>query len=259
MSSITVHAPKITILDQAINMIDGLYSLNDMHRASGSDKKYQPSNFMRNKETKELVEELQAEYSSSSDMRNLEPVRALRGVQKDNTPQGTYVCKDLVYRYAMWISPKFALLVIRTFDKLVTGELKVKPTGLSTTEDRKPLVNAVNIFCNRTGSFYADVWKMVHQKFNVDGVEQLTVEQVPEAVTYIHWLTMTANTRNHTNQINAENAHALAIHMNNCADWFDAVREPLSQLNPQLTSSISGQFYEGRSTARLVRRELISA
>lgn len=188
MSSITTYAPQITILDQAINMIDGLYSLNDMHKASGSDKKHQPAFFMRNKETKDLVDELKDEYSSSANMQNKEPVRAVRGIQKDNKPQGTYVCKELVYRYAMWISPKFALLVIRTFDKLVTGELRVQPTGISTIADRKPLGAAVNTFCAKTGAFYPDVWKMVHQRFDLEGVHEMTVEQVPQAIDYVHGL-----------------------------------------------------------------------
>ena len=180
MSSLTVYAPQITILDQAINMIDGLYSLNDMHRASGSDKKHQPAFFMRNQETKDLITEVEITD-------NIKAVKRIQG-GNDKSKQGTYVCKDLVYRYAMWISPKFALLVIRTFDKLVTGELRVQPTGISTVADRKPLVAAVNTFCAKTGAIYSDVWKMIHQRFSLESVNNMTVEQVPQAIDYVHGL-----------------------------------------------------------------------
>lgn len=187
MSSLTVYAPQITILDNVVNMIDGLYSLKDLHKASGGDNKHAPFRFMRNAETKELI----AEIERSPDMVNGVTNKAFKVVQGGTaSKQGTYACKDLVYRYAMWISPKFALLVIRTFDKLVTGELKVQPTGISTVADRKPLVAAVNTFCAKTGAIYSDVWKMTHQRFGLEGVHEMTVEQVPQAIDYVHGLLM---------------------------------------------------------------------
>jgi hypothetical protein len=67
--------------------------------------------FMRRAETAELV----AEISNTGDSR-IPSVETKRGAGG-----GTYVSKELVYAYAMWISPSFNLKVIRAFDDMVTG------------------------------------------------------------------------------------------------------------------------------------------
>lgn len=110
----------LTIIDNNIHHIDGLYSLNDLHKASGGEKRHQPSNFLRKIEAREVVEELEKEYSSN--MRNTKPLVVYRG-NGAKSKRGTYVCKELVYSYAMWISAKFHLKVVRAFDDFVTGKV----------------------------------------------------------------------------------------------------------------------------------------
>ncbi|KQN56742.1 KilA-N domain-containing protein [Erwinia sp. Leaf53] len=87
----------------------GRYCLNDLHRAAGGETRHKPAFWLRNEQIEQLVTELQKSNSL--------PVEVIRG----GNQQGTYVCKELVYAYGMWISPAFHLKVIRTFDAIVTG------------------------------------------------------------------------------------------------------------------------------------------
>lgn len=89
----------------------GRYCLNDLHKASGGEAKHRPSLWSENKQTKDLVAAIEAEAG----------IPALVMIHGGMT-SGTYVAKDLVYSYAMWISPAFSLKVIRAYDRLVSGE-----------------------------------------------------------------------------------------------------------------------------------------
>ncbi len=89
----------------------GRFCLNDLHRAAGGAKRHQPSDWQRLKQTEELV----AELANSGDSR-FYPVHSVAGRNG-----GSYVARELVYAYAMWISPSFHLQVIRAYDQLVAG------------------------------------------------------------------------------------------------------------------------------------------
>ncbi len=112
----------LTVLNTEIRIHDGLYSLNDLHRAAGGEKKHEPHRWLRNDQTKALIEEIEC----SPDL-GITPVKVIKGNRADGAPQGTYACKELVYAYAMWISAKFHLHVIRAFDALVSGEQPQEP------------------------------------------------------------------------------------------------------------------------------------
>lgn len=57
----------------------------------------------------------------------------------------------------------------------------------STKDDRTPLKDAVNMLIGKsTNLSYSDAWRMVHQRFAIGSVKELTVEQLPAAVEYVH-------------------------------------------------------------------------
>lgn len=93
---------SLTLGTSAIRTHDGLFSLNDLHKAAGNEKRHYPSYFLVNLQTKELVTELETT--------GIPVVKTIEGRNG-----GTYACKELVIAYAAWISAKFHLKVIRVF------------------------------------------------------------------------------------------------------------------------------------------------
>lgn len=118
----------LTIAGCAIGRDDeGRYSLNDLHQAAGGHLKHRPKYWLENKQTQELIDELRKPLILSDDgippsdrIKHLEPVHIVKSFF---LTQGTFVVKELVYSYAMWISPAFHLQVICAYDGLVTGAL----------------------------------------------------------------------------------------------------------------------------------------
>ncbi|MDL2169780.1 KilA-N domain-containing protein [Asaia sp. HumB] len=103
----------LTILETKIRRdIEGRYCLNDCHRAAGGAKKDGPSYYLATEGAKKLV----AEMEGHTDF----PVGPTN-IINDGKNNGTYVAKELVYAYAMWISPSFNLKVIQAFDALMMG------------------------------------------------------------------------------------------------------------------------------------------
>ena len=107
---------NLTILNNSIRSYGNLYSLNDLHQASGGLDKHSPFRFMRNESTQELISEMKNEMNTKSGVQKEAQgsdliFKTLRG----RNIQGTWACEELVLSYAMWISPKFHLIVLRAF------------------------------------------------------------------------------------------------------------------------------------------------
>lgn len=172
---------------------EGRYCLNDLHRASGGEKRHQPSDWLRLAQTQELIDEIASVPGiPGTDTGN--PVSVVRG----GLQQGTYVCRELVYAYAQWVSPKFHLHVIRTFDAVVTGHkqaaggefsqgvfrefqftrLELVKTVADMTEHSLRLANLLGLRDNQ-GRFYAD--KLVKRQIGIGPIELLGLPSLTAA------------------------------------------------------------------------------
>ena len=89
--------------------LEGRYCLNDLHKASGGENKLRPSLWLENKQTIELIGEC-----------SIAGIPAIQSKQQ----LGTFVTKELVYAYAMWISPAFHLKVIRAYDTMQLDSMR---------------------------------------------------------------------------------------------------------------------------------------
>jgi hypothetical protein len=95
--------------------VDGRFSLTDLWKASGSEHKFKPNYWLENNSTQEKIEYLKSRNSGF-----------LPIVTKAGKNGATFACKQLVYDYAMWLSPEFNFKVIDTFDDYINSQLKEK-------------------------------------------------------------------------------------------------------------------------------------
>ena len=87
---------------------------------------------------------------------------------------------------------------VRPFRKWVTSEVlpAIRKTGgyqitaKTTADDRTGLRQAVAALVGRKGIDYSTAYGMIHQRFNVGAIEDLPAEKLPEAVAYVHALTL---------------------------------------------------------------------
>ena len=158
---------------------DGRYCLNDLHKASGDDKKHFPAYFLRNQQTKDLIDVIEGEKddmqicisknsnsanSHSSKSNHYENSHSAVKVINGGNSKGTYVVKELVYSYAMWISAKFHLMVIRAYDSLVM-EWMIGGKQTISVEQCGVLYNIVHTRADGNQGLIKQMWSRLKNHF----------------------------------------------------------------------------------------------
>lgn len=167
---------QISVANVSVRQFNGLYSINDLHRAAGKERKHEPHAWLRSQQAIELIKELEKTQNCV--------IQSKQGL-------GTFVSKELVVHYGMWISPAFSLKVIRAFldtQEDVSGSPKLETQ--TTIDERRGLVDAVKLLVARCGIDYSAAYRMVHQRFGVAHIDQIAAPLLPAAVAYVHSLTL---------------------------------------------------------------------
>ncbi|HGN7016522.1 TPA: Bro-N domain-containing protein [Neisseria gonorrhoeae] len=123
-----------------------------------------------------------------------------RGVTKRYTPTAsgeqemTYINEPNLYRLIIKsrkpAAEAFEEWVMETVLPAIrkTGGCQVGPK--TTADDRTGLRRAVSALAGRKGIDYSSAYSMIHQRFNVESVEGIPAGKLPEAVAYVHALTL---------------------------------------------------------------------
>ena len=229
---------------------DGRYCLNDLHKASGGDKKHQPAYFIRNQQTKDLIAEIENPFNGASANLQMPAV----GKLNDGKNNGTYVVKELVYSYAMWISAKFHLMVIRAYDSLVM-EWMIGGKQTISPEQCGILYNIVHTRAGDNKNTIVQMWSRLKNHFKYSAsYRELRAIHFEDAKHYLEVMDLKVKTEKKESKpeafnLNEHNIQGLAIHMIWVYKWWKEFGPAIRALSPRMAGDIHDNFIDGHSFA----------
>ncbi|MGZ3767382.1 MAG: KilA-N domain-containing protein [Mucilaginibacter sp.] len=190
MNALTLNISNTTIRQD----LEGRYCLNNLHQASGGEQKHRPKYFLDIQQTKDLIVEIDNYDAGIPASKILEgeitpsKINAISIIQGKGKQQGTYAVKELVYAYAMWISPAFTLKVIHAYDSLVSVQygLKELPEPPTITKAQQGILfNKVTDIAAGRGQVRTQLWSRFQNHFKLNSYKNLPAEQFDDALAYL--------------------------------------------------------------------------
>lgn len=184
---------SLSILSTNIRQVDGLYSLNDLHQASGGEPKNKPALFLGLDKTQDLINEIAKgrdsylsetaeEGAVTTPVVVIDPaiVRTVRGVKG-----GTFACKQVVVAYGAWINPRVHLAVIDAFldQQAINQQVPALPALITPAQAGELSTLIAERFPEGKQRPYA--WSRFKNHFRVASYRELPASRFAEACAYI--------------------------------------------------------------------------
>ncbi|EKT5589691.1 phage antirepressor Ant [Escherichia coli] len=117
----------------------------------------------------------------------------------------------------------------------------------TSVDDRTPLRDAVNMLVSKKHLMYPEAYAMIHQRFNVESIEELDASQIPQAVEYIHRVVLEGEfigkQEKKANELSAKEANSL-VWLWDYANRSQALFRELYPALKQIQSNYSGRCYD---------------
>lgn len=176
-------------------------------------------------------------------------------------------CRDAVnkgsvpHKFRKWVTAE-VLPSIRKHGEYVKGKK-------TTVEERTPLRDAVNMLVGKKGLRYDDAYNMVHQRFGIDSIDELSIEQIPLAVEYIHRVVLEGEFigKSEHNEMscfdwrmNVHNLNSACIHLDAMYRiWRDEMEPALRLLGSPVATRFCGRIADCYSVTASVKKSLEDA
>ena len=168
----------LTVAGIAVRQMNGLYSLNDLHKASGGEAKHRPNYFIKTEQAQALIAEIE---------------KAGIPAIEAKTRVGSYACPELVIAYAAWISAAFHLKVIRVFLSVAAPQsmpYSVQPGQTLSGEQAATLRNMLNDGVKtlpqaEQGNATVVGWSKLRAHFKTASYRQIPAAEFQEAVSIL--------------------------------------------------------------------------
>lgn len=121
------------------------------------------------------------------------------------------------------------------------------PRKKTSVDERTPLRDAVNMLVSKKHLMYPEAYAMIHQRFNVESIEELEASQIPLAVEYIHRVVLEGEfigkQEKKTSELSAKEANSL-VWLWDYANRSQALFRELYPALKQIQSNYSGRCYD---------------
>lgn len=111
--------------------------------------------------------------------------------------------------------------------------------------ERVSLNDAIHLLVAKTKNLnFSDAYKLVHQRFAVEGIDEIPFDQIPIAVEYVHHLIALMSNKNGNTGLDT-NVRAMAIYLAWLSGWWRQFGPAVRGINPHMAAAIHDYFNDG--------------